>query len=117
MSFEIKRNSSPGIVSLERIYDLRVLRVLNSVGVKVALKPLLTIGRYLPFLKDPILISEKSCLIYKIPCNDCQFNYIGQIKRDLKTRIFEHQRAIRNQQPEKSALCEHSMFHDHRIVR
>ena len=94
----------------------KIQRVLNSVGVKVALKPLLTIGRYLPSLKDPILTSENSCLIYKIPCNDCEFSYIGQTKRDLKTRILEHQRAIRNQQPEKSALCEHSMIHDHRIA-
>ena len=94
----------------------KIQRVLNSVGVKVALKPLLTIGRYLPSLKDPILTSEESCLIYKIPCNDCEFSYIGQTKRDLKTRILEHQRAIRNQQPEKSALCEHSMIHDHRIA-
>ena len=30
---------------------------------------------------------------------------------------MEHQSAIRNQQPEKSALCEHSMIHDHRIAR
>ena len=29
---------------------------------------------------------------------------------------MEHQRAIQNQQPEKSALCEHSMIHDHRIA-
>ena len=54
--------------------------------------------------------------MYKIPCNDCEFSYIGQTKRDLKTRILEHQRAIRNQQPEKSAVCEHSMIHDHRIA-
>ena len=94
----------------------KIQRVLNSVGVKVALKPLLTIGRFLPSLKDPILTSEKSCLIYKIPRNDCEFSYIGQTKRDLKTRSLEHQRAIRNQQPEKSALCEHSMIHDHRIA-
>ena len=94
----------------------KIQRVLNSVGVKVALKPLLTIGRYLLSLKHPIFTSEKSCLIYKIPCNDCEFSYIGQTKRDLKTRILEHQRAIRNQQPEMSALCEHSMIHDHRIA-
>ena len=30
---------------------------------------------------------------------------------------MEHQRAIRNQQPEKSALCEHSMIHDQKIAR
>ena len=39
----------------------KIQRVLNSVGVKATLKPLLTIGRYLPSLKDPILTNEKSC--------------------------------------------------------
>ena len=29
---------------------------------------------------------------------------------------MEHQRAIQNQQPEKLALCEHLMIHDHRIA-
>ena len=59
---------------------------------------------------------ESKNLIYKIPCNDCELSYVGQTKRDLKTRILEHQRAIRNQQPEMSPLCEHSMIHDHRIA-
>ena len=100
--------------NIQRVSD-KIQRVLNSVGVKVALKRFLTIGGYLPSLKDPILTSEKSCLIYKIPCNDCEFSYIGQTKRDLKARILEQQRAIRNQQPEKLALCEHSVIHNLRI--
>ena len=68
----------------------KIQRVLNSVGVKAALKPLFTIGRYLPSLKDFVLTSEKSCLIYKIPHNDCEFSYIRQNKRDLKTRFLKH---------------------------
>ena len=50
-----------------------------------------------------------------MPRNDCEFSYIGQTKRDLKTRILEHQRAVRNQQPEKSILREHSLIHNYRI--
>ena len=45
----------------------------------------------------------------------CPFVYIGQTKRDLKSRIKEHQRAIKFQRPEKSALCQHSMENDHII--
>ena len=60
----------------------KIQRVLNSVGVKVALKPFLTIGTYFSSLKDLILTNEKSCLIYKVPCNDYEFGYIGQTKRD-----------------------------------
>ena len=82
---------------------------------KVALKPLLTIGKFLPSLKDPLVAEEKSCLVYQVPCKDCSFIYIGQTKRDLKSRVSEHQRAIKFQHPEKSALCEHSISLNHTI--
>ena len=41
--------------------------------------------------------------------------YVGQTKRDLKSRVAEHKRAVKNAEPEKSALCEHLMLFDHRI--
>ena len=93
----------------------KIRRVLNEAGVKVAIKPIHTIGRILPSPKDPLTLEEKSCLVYQVPCFDCDFVYIGQTKRDLKSRIAEHKLAIRNQEPEKSALCEHSIQFDHLI--
>ena len=51
----------------------------------------------------------------KIPCADCEFVYVEQTKRDLKSRGAEHKRAVKNAEPEKSALCEHFMLFDHRI--
>ena len=93
----------------------KIKRVLNGVGVKVALKPLLTIGKFLPSLRDPLVAEEKSCLVYQVPCKDCSFIYIGQTKRDLKSRVSEHQRAMKFQRLEKSALCEHSILLNHTI--
>ena len=90
-------------------------RVLNEVGVKVAMKPHLTIRKLLPFLKDPLDNSEKSCFVYQVPCRDCSFVCIGQTKRDLKSRLDERKRAIKNQRPDLSALCEHSITMDHII--
>jgi len=89
--------------------------VLTKIGIKVAFRPLQTIGRYLPSLKDQMNPEEKSCLAYQVPCQDCEFIYIGQTNRDLKSRISKHQRAIKFQQAEKSALCEHFISCDHRI--
>ena len=43
------------------------------------------------------------------------FVYIGQTKRNLNTRLKEHQRAIKQQKPENSALCEHVIETDHLI--
>ena len=72
-----------------------------------------SIGRILPSPKDPLTLKEKSCLVHQVPCFDCDFVYIEQTKRDLKSRLAEHKLAIRNQEPEKSALCEHSIQFDH----
>ena len=53
----------------------------------------------------------------EVPCFDCDFVYIEQTKRDLKSRLAEHKLTIRNQEPEKSVLCEHSIQFDHLINR
>ena len=93
----------------------KIQRVLNEVGVKVAMKPHLTIRKLLPSLKEPLDNSEKSCLVYQVLCRHCSFVYIGQTKRDLKSRLDEHKRAIKNQRPDLSAFCEHSITTDHII--
>ena len=50
-----------------------------------------------------------------MPCFSCNFVYIGQTKRSLKSRLAEDKLVIKNQQPEKSALCEHYMQFDRLI--
>ena len=46
---------------------------------------------------------------------DCDFLYVGQTKRDLNSRLKEHQRAIKQQQPENCALSEHVILFCHVI--
>ena len=93
----------------------KIRRVLNKAGVKVAMKPIHIIGQILPSLNDPLTLKEKSCFVYQLPCFDCDFVYIGQTKRDLESHLAEHKLAVRNQEPEKSALCEHSIQFDYLI--
>ena len=83
--------------------------------VKVAKKPIHTIGEILPSPKDPLTLQEKSCLVHQAPCFDCSFIYIGQTKLNLKSRLTELKLAIENQEPEKSTLCEHSILFDYYI--
>ena len=86
-----------------------------TVGVKVAMRPFVTIGKFLPSPKDPLDVNEITGIIYQVACHDCLFVYIGQTKRDLKSWLSEYKRAIKYQWPEKSALCEHSITLDHII--
>jgi hypothetical protein len=51
---------------------------------------------------------------YRIPC-ECGRVYIGQSGRSLQLSIKEHNRHIRLAQPDKSAVAEHSINHDHII--
>ena len=79
------------------------------------MRPFVTIGKSLPSIKDSLDLNEITGIIYQVPCHDCPFVYIGQSKRDLKSRLSEHKRAIKYQQPETSAPCEHSITLDHII--
>ena len=41
--------------------------------------------------------SDLQCnVVYKIPCKDCPWNYIGETGRCFKTRRKEHQRNLKN---------------------
>jgi hypothetical protein len=52
--------------------------------------------------------------VYSIPC-ECGRVYIGQSGQSIQLRIKEHNRHIRLAQPNKSAVAEHSINHDHII--
>ena len=54
--FGITRPSIPYIQGTSE----KIRRVLNEAGVKVAMKPIHTIGRILPSPKDPLTLEEKS---------------------------------------------------------
>ena len=41
-----------------------------------------------PISKDPSDVNETTGIIYRDPFHDCPFVYIGQTKRDLKSRLF-----------------------------
>ena len=84
----------------------KVRRILIEAGVKVAMRRGCTIGQILYSPKDPCNPEEKSYAVYQVPCFDYNFVYIGQIKRDFKSRLAEHKLVIKTQEPEKSAFCE-----------
>ena len=93
----------------------KIQPVKNNVGVRVTMRPFVTIGKSLPSVKDPLDVYEITGIINQVSYHDCPFVYIGRTKRDLKSRLSKHKRAINYQRPDKSALCEHSITLDHTI--
>ena len=92
-----------------------IKRVLNNYNIKVALKPHQTIGSLFPKAKDPVPKDQASGVIYSIPCKDCEKLYIGETKRKFSTRLREHQKAVEQKHPKKSALAQHCLQSGHTI--
>jgi hypothetical protein len=77
----------------------------------VALPPR-KIFSYLPPVKDALGL--RTLGIYSIPC-ECGRVYIGQSSQSIQLHIKEHDRHIRLAHPNKRAVAEHSINHDHII--
>ena len=71
-------------------------RLLRKNDIRVVNKPLKTLQQEFPSPKfrQP---SDLQCnVVYKIPCKDCSWNYIGETGRCFQTRKKEHKRNLKN---------------------
>ena len=58
---------------------------------------------------------ENNSGIYKVSCQNCDGCYIGQTKRNIKTRLKEHLYAANRNLKEKSAIAEHIINTGHKM--
>ena len=63
----------------------KVTRILSNIDVQVHMKPFRTLTRILFHLKDQIPDGDKSNVVYKINCHDCDASYVGEMGKALKT--------------------------------
>jgi len=52
-------------------------------------------------------------VVYKIFCNDCSASYVGQTKRQLKTKTKEHSNNSKSTSAKPSVITEHIMKYSH----
>ena len=83
-------------------------RRMRANGIMVHLKPHTKLRDLLVKPKDKTTDMEKSDVIYKIDCGECNANYVGETGRLLKLRVKEHQRS-------NSPVFEHSQNTGHRM--
>lgn len=63
--------------------------------------------------KDSISKYKKENTVYCIPCKDCNLKYVGQTKRELKTRLKEHQTNIKEHHTKWNSISKHRVELDH----
>nr|VZI40131.1 unnamed protein product [Spirometra erinaceieuropaei] len=59
--------------------------------------------------------SETTNITYRIQCNSCEANYIGETGKRLQTRVGEHMRAVRRMDP-LSLVAEHCADSGHTLA-
>jgi len=73
------------------------------------------LGRFIKIYKDSNnLLNNNNNVVYKISCRDCiAWRYVGQTKRQLKTRIKEHCNNYKLLSTNPSVITEHMLNHSH----
>ena len=68
----------------------RIARWLRPDGIILAHKPTNALKSSLSRTKDKMKIEERSDVVYKIPCKDCNLCYIGETSKQVVTIVEEH---------------------------
>jgi len=65
--------------------------------------------------KDRTEHTMKNNIVYKINCSNCTASYVGQTKRQMKTRIREHCNNIKLDESKHSVISEHILNFKHKF--
>ncbi|KYN12159.1 hypothetical protein ALC57_15678 [Trachymyrmex cornetzi] len=63
--------------------------------------------------KNPLPRDKRSNVVYKISCRSCDASYVGQMCRQLRSRITEHKNHIRWNTYTRNVITEHRLQEDH----
>ncbi|CAH3158687.1 unnamed protein product, partial [Pocillopora meandrina] len=89
-------------------------RVLKKHDITVVNKPLITLQQQFPAPKFRPSLESQTNVVYKIPCGDCSWCYIGETGRAFKTRKKEHLRNVKTA-AKGSRIANHVWANSHAI--
>jgi len=89
--------------------------IIKKYGFNIAYSVLNTLNKYIKRHKDKIDPTTQNEVVYKIDCIDCKSSYVGQTKRQFKTRIKEHRSDINKKNGDLSVISNHRLEYDHEM--
>ncbi|MCP4489693.1 MAG: hypothetical protein GY820_20615, partial [Gammaproteobacteria bacterium] len=92
-------------------YKIRNLLFCHNINVRFKCSNTLGACFYRKFERN----TKTQNVVYRIACNACESVYVGQTKRLLKIRAFEHVNAIAKKSCVESAIAEHCIINGHSI--
>lgn len=93
----------------------KLSRKFKQHGIKTAYQNRGKLSDYLQSAKDRELDDKKKSGIYKLNCQDCDKIYIGQTRREIRTRFNEHVADCSKPLNPDSAMAFHCLTENHRI--
>jgi len=100
---------TPYISNISEITASLIDRSVFTVGYRCLNK----LDKIIRVQKDRTEHTQKNNIVYKINCNNCEATYVGQTKRQLKTRIKEHYNNIRSDESKHSVITQHILNFNH----
>jgi len=117
-SHKIERNANesqrklivlPYIKNISEKINLSIDKSKYLIGYRILNKLTAFIKRH----KDRNKFELNNNVVYKISCNNCNASYVGQTKRQLKTRINEHMKNIALDESKHSVITKHILDKNH----
>lgn len=85
----------------------KLIKELKDLQIKITTRNIRKVSSLFTNKKDLISMPEKSNVVYKIPCQQCEKTYKGQTQQKLKKRMAGYKSDIKNH-PERFALVLHA---------
>ena len=87
--------------------------IVKDYNIKMSYSSVANLRSFITTGKDKLKTLDHNGVVYQICCKDCQYSYIGQTKRLLKTRIKEHKSDINKRSGAPSVISAHRLEQDH----
>jgi len=87
--------------------------IINKPNHIIGYRCLNKLNKFVKIHKDKEPRSSNNNVIYKISCKNYDATYVGQTKKQLKTRLREHKNNIRQDHSKLSVVSEHNINFNH----
>jgi hypothetical protein len=103
------------IIVLPYIHNVSemVTSAFNKKEVMIGYRVLNKLTGFIKRHKDETTVDSSNNVVYKICCKDCDASYVGQTKRQLKTRLNEHIKNSSLNTLKHTVITEHTLEYNH----
>ena len=109
-------DDSKKVLYLPYVRDIseRIQQVCRPVGISTVFKSSNTLRQSLVRVKNRTPPEKRKGVVYEIPCQDCEYVYIGETGRTLQKRVTEHRSAVRRFD-KNNGIAVHAWNEDHAV--